>query len=902
MALLAPACAAFTVGIQGVVGPTYDTTFGPFLSSATDYNFSIVPYSNDTTMLSDARQGKLNFTFAGPVQYLCLALAGATSDGVSEVVLSSYIDGSPVERLAGAIVATIPSGIRTVSDLRNRIILTGPISSLTAFAAQWQAIKTAGFDLFTETRAVLLKENITQLLPDLLNGVGDVAFVPAHFLTRFYPNTSLFYVVGPVPPDGFPYARSTQLYPNSVLSALDTTVFTVRKQVAQALFSINATDQLAQSGLYYGFTPLGAYTQVRTLMASLNLLDNRTQCRTIDTLTDLVQCPPGFVRAAQTLCQPSRLVCPPDYQCVCSPCVRVVEVRKYIGLTLGPFVATVVAVALAAAVLLFVAVRLCLVMGQSDPVLELDLSRAEVIGRSSAGPVLGCMWREQQVAVKRLFEPARRPLTVFDGRQKAPEGLYYLYLARRHLLDCVWARTATTRQLAMARKRMDMHHGNVMPVLALSRGQFGTEVLAIMPRMRAGTIADLIASQSYRLDSAAVMSIASDVTNAMITFHACKPPVVGKSMKPHHLFLDESLRTLLGISFRAPNLQSVWAPPECVRGDSPWTQDADVYAFGMLLFTLTQGKPPFENRRSVDLLTAIRDATQENVADARPTISVPTPFEDLMSRCWAQDAADRPDFVEVRQRLQAVSTTGVSRMSMSVNSWDSRLSSDVRFPPDVLELIATKQKVPTKSYPCVTMFFSDIKGFTTISSVLDPDAVKNMLDRLYVFMDGCAAEHGVHKLETVGDGFVAVTNVMQEQPDHAPRMARFAMDVMRGVADIRINPAVDGPSIQLRVGLHSGPVVGGVVGKLNLKYCLFGHNMNIASRMESSGEAGKIQTTREAAALIAQDQELADYLMVRPGLVDVKGQGQMRTCWLMLKPCQAARRFSFLASISEVES
>lgn len=72
--------------------------------------------------------------------------------------------------------------------------------------------------------------------------------------------------------------------------------------------------------------------------------------------------------------------------------------------------------------------------------------------------------------------------------------------------------------------------------------------------------------------------------------------------------------------------------------------------------------------------------------------------------------------------------------------------------------------------------------------------------------------------------FVAVTNVMKPQRDHAPRMARFALDVIRGASDIPVNPTLpNSPTIQLRIGLHSGSVVGGVVGKRNLRYCLFGH-------------------------------------------------------------------------------
>ncbi|RYF03406.1 MAG: hypothetical protein EOO40_12250, partial [Deltaproteobacteria bacterium] len=114
VALVLPVVSALTIGLQGILGPQFNATFGPFLSNATTYNITTVAYDNDITMLADAKAAKLDFTWAGPVQYLCLALAGATSDGVAELVAWKFFgDGdvdAPVDRDGLPFTALPPSG------------------------------------------------------------------------------------------------------------------------------------------------------------------------------------------------------------------------------------------------------------------------------------------------------------------------------------------------------------------------------------------------------------------------------------------------------------------------------------------------------------------------------------------------------------------------------------------------------------------------------------------------------------------------------------------------------------------------------------------------------------------------------------------------------------------------
>lgn len=746
--------APFTVGIQSILGPQYLPTFSSYITNSTGLPFQAVTYSNDSMMVVDARAGRLQYTFAGPVQYLCLALAATTSDGVAEIVSASFIDGNPVEKLAGAVVVKTGSPITSLQQLRNSTILAGPISSLTTFAAQWSLLKSAGVDMFTQTKGVFLGSNVTQILPNLLDGLGDAAFVPSSYIERFYPNTgNQFNVIGEVTHTGFPYRHSTPLYPNSVLSTLDTSSFTYRRAVAQALFNISPSDSFAQDADYYGFTPLGAYTQVRTLMASLGLLDNNTQCRTINDLYDIVQCPPGTVKlnnfTLQARCAALDVVCPPGYQCVCTPCQKVLKIMLYGGLRLGAFVGVLCASILAGLSVSFVTYRLLWVVTRPDPLDSLSLETATVVGKSSMGPIFATSWKGHPVAVKRLAAArgnnAKHNIWDADGpRQVCKHSIARHAFQWYTFLECLYIETPVTRNIARIKQQMQMqlHSSNIMPILGWSRGQQGTDLIIIMPRMMAGTIADLLASEGRLLDLQAIINIAWDVANGMSFCHCSTPPIIGKNTKPHHLFLADGFRTLIGTSWRSPNKSSVWSPPECLRGDSEWSMQADVYSYSMLLYTLVEGKQPFAEATDTDTVDVIRDADESTVADARPQLTTTSPINGLIEACWAQNPASRPSFEDVKNILKEIQASNPHPPPHLLQGM---------FPEHVRQLLESKQPVPTETFACVTIFFSDIKGFTSLASVMEPSAVKNMLDRLYTFMDNKAEEHDIHKLETIGD-------------------------------------------------------------------------------------------------------------------------------------------------------
>jgi class 3 adenylate cyclase len=184
-----------------------------------------------------------------------------------------------------------------------------------------------------------------------------------------------------------------------------------------------------------------------------------------------------------------------------------------------------------------------------------------------------------------------------------------------------------------------------------------------------------------------------------------------------------------------------------------------------------------------------------------------------------------------------------------------------------------------------TVMFADICGFTAWSSVREPSQVFLLLESVYGSFDKIAKRRRVFKVETVGDCYVAVTGLPEPRRDHALIMSRFACDIMTNMQALTKNLEVtlgpDTGELTLRIGIHSGPVIGGVLRGARSRFQLFGDTMNTASRMESTGEPGRGHMSQETAELIIKAGK-QHWVERRDQVVIAKGKGAMQTYWLVL--------------------
>jgi adenylate cyclase len=178
-----------------------------------------------------------------------------------------------------------------------------------------------------------------------------------------------------------------------------------------------------------------------------------------------------------------------------------------------------------------------------------------------------------------------------------------------------------------------------------------------------------------------------------------------------------------------------------------------------------------------------------------------------------------------------------------------------------------------------TVLFADLVDFTRRSQDADPEQVVQLLDELFSALDRLAERHGLEKIKTVGDAYMVVGGLPEPRPDHAEAVAEMALAVREEVPR-HLDPG--GRPLAVRIGIDTGPVVAGVIGRRKFSYDLWGDTVNVASRMESGGVPGCIQVTERTY------RRLRDrYRFERRGPVQVKGKGELVTWFLVAKGPQA---------------
>lgn len=190
-------------------------------------------------------------------------------------------------------------------------------------------------------------------------------------------------------------------------------------------------------------------------------------------------------------------------------------------------------------------------------------------------------------------------------------------------------------------------------------------------------------------------------------------------------------------------------------------------------------------------------------------------------------------------------------------------------PRPIAQRLKQEPRAIADGFPEVTVLFADIVGFTQLSTQTSPEQLVSLLNSIFSAFDKLAEKHGLEKIKTIGDAYMAVGGLPEPFADHAKAVVMFALDLQETIDKFNWET---GHNLSIRIGINSGPVVAGVIGIKKFIYDLWGDTVNTASRMESHGSPGTIQITESTFQLIR------DQFQIEPiGLINIKGKGQMMT-------------------------
>ncbi|PTQ90182.1 class 3 adenylate cyclase [Agitococcus lubricus] len=194
-------------------------------------------------------------------------------------------------------------------------------------------------------------------------------------------------------------------------------------------------------------------------------------------------------------------------------------------------------------------------------------------------------------------------------------------------------------------------------------------------------------------------------------------------------------------------------------------------------------------------------------------------------------------------------------------------------PPKIANELRQNDRMIADRHPEVSVLFADIAGFTPWASKQDPEVVVSLLEKIFSRFDAIVARLGAEKIKTIGDAYMVVSGAPDPRHDHTHIIARLALALLDEIKLIRQETGID---LDVRIGVHTGSVIAGVIGAMRFSYDIWGDTVNTASRMESHGQAGRIQISQETRIRLAEDFK-TEYR----GVIDVKGKGEMATWWLL---------------------
>nr|XP_004671907.1 heat-stable enterotoxin receptor [Jaculus jaculus] len=410
------------------------------------------------------------------------------------------------------------------------------------------------------------------------------------------------------------------------------------------------------------------------------------------------------------------------------------------------------------------------------------------------------------------------------------------------------------------------------------------------------------------------ISVLYDIAKGMSYLHSSKIEVHGR-LKSTNCVVDSRMVvkiTDFGCNSILPPKKDLWTAPEHLRRASV-SQKGDVYSFAIIAQEIILRKETFYTLSCRDQTEKIyRVENSDGIKPFRPDLFLETAEEKelevylLVKSCWEEDPEKRPDFKKIEntlakifglfhdQKNESYMDTLIRRLQLYSRNLEHLVEERTQLykaerdradrlnfmllPRLVVKSLKEKGIVEPELYEEVTIYFSDIVGFTTICKYSTPMEVVDMLNDIYKSFDHIVDHHDVYKVETIGDAYVVASGLPKRNGNrHAVDISKMALDILSFIGTFELEH-LPGLPVWIRIGVHSGPCAAGVVGIKMPRYCLFGDTVNTASRMESTGLPLRIHMSSSTIATLKRTE--CKFLYEVRGETYLKGRGTETTYWL----------------------
>ncbi len=476
------------------------------------------------------------------------------------------------------------------------------------------------------------------------------------------------------------------------------------------------------------------------------------------------------------------------------------------------------------------------------------------------------------------------------------------------------------RQVLIELKEMrKLDQENINPFIGVCDDSLHSSVL--MAYAVRGSLQDIIRDEDTTLDWSFKRSILDDITCGLSYLHQSVVKYHGR-LTSSRCVVDShwtckvtghGLRYIKQQSFSKPQQENpsklLWTAPELLQTDIPKDADiftmADVFSFGIIAQeVILQDVPYGRNNPILDAKDIIDKLRLHQKPPYRPTLpnnACHTGWKDLVESCWQEQPEQRPKFSQILGTIDHMNkgkhVSLVDNIIQRLESYTRKLEDRVAdrakelkeekdkveiilnelLPTSVAHKLSLGYRVEPETFDNVTIFFSDIVGFTLISAKSDALQIVVMLNQMYITFDDIAHQFDVYKVATIGDAYVVASGVpTQNGNKHGAEICAMSVALLDAIQEFDI-PHLKDEHLLMRIGIHSGSCVAGVVGIKMPRYLLFGDTVETAAKMESGGDAMRIHVSETTQRLIHDNP---NFHVVKRGTFLLKDKGLINSFWL----------------------